>query len=84
MAGSALTRGQLEDYCEPLVGPPNSNKVYYPCGLIANSYFNGKPKLVLFYQLDVYFPLVKEGDPTVEIEFLPNGIAWKALQTNSV
>lgn len=32
----------------------------------------------LFYLLDVYLPLVKEGDPTVEIEFLPNGIAWNA------
>lgn len=47
LQGAALTQSQLHDECEPLVGPPNSNKVYYPCGLIANSYFDGRKKFLI-------------------------------------
>lgn len=47
LLGQALTFSQLSD-CDPLIGPPgfddlgDARPVYYPCGLIANSVFNGK------------------------------------------
>lgn len=40
LKGVAVPRAGL-DSCSPLIGPDNSNLVYYPCGLIANSIFNG-------------------------------------------
>ena len=42
LQGDALSRSQLANDCEPLVGPADLSKVYYPCGLIANSFFDGK------------------------------------------
>lgn len=46
LKGSALTFKQLKKDCEPLVGPESSleendpmRPVYYPCGLLPNSYF---------------------------------------------
>ena len=42
--GQNLTAAQLENdgSCTPLITAPNG-KPYYPCGLIANSLFNGYP-----------------------------------------
>jgi len=42
LQGQNLTAAQLEKdgSCIPLITAPNG-KPYYPCGLIANSFFNG-------------------------------------------
>lgn len=66
LKGEALDRAALKEACDPLVGPANSNKVYYPCGLIANSYFS-----------DVYSPL-KNIATKEAIVFAPKNITWNA------
>ena len=38
LRGEALSKSELKD-CDPLISDPNGN-VYYPCGLVANSYFS--------------------------------------------
>jgi hypothetical protein len=42
LKGVARTRGQVNstNSCADLPGPSDTNQVYYPCGLIANSMFN--------------------------------------------
>lgn len=53
LQGQALPYSQLSD-CSPLQGPPgfdsmgDQRPVYYPCGLIANSFFNGKNNFIVF------------------------------------
>ncbi len=41
LKGVDVAKNSLGD-CAPLIGPDNSDLIYYPCGLIANSFFNGK------------------------------------------
>lgn len=40
--GQVQPESSLSD-CDPLITNATSGKVLHPCGLIANSYFNGKP-----------------------------------------
>lgn len=64
LKGNAIPPSKL-DNCKPLVGPDGSSDlVYYPCGLIANSYFN-----------DVIGDPRRESDKQV-FPFPPKGIAW--------
>jgi LEM3 (ligand-effect modulator 3) family / CDC50 family len=50
LEGEALNYDQLSN-CFPLQGPPGfegpQRPVYYPCGLIANSLFNGNAALAI-------------------------------------
>jgi hypothetical protein len=48
LQGQNLTAAQLDSDggCTPLTNAPNG-KPYYPCGLIANSQFNGIPIMML-------------------------------------
>ena len=66
LRGEAVDRSDLSDDCDPLSGPDNSSRVYYPCGLIGNSFFSDK-----------YSPMknLKTGR---EVEFIPKGITWSA------
>lgn len=64
LKGKALGRDKLTN-CDPLVGPDDNNAiVYYPCGLIANSYFT-----------DVFGELKRVSDGK-SFAFPPKGIAW--------
>ena len=53
MRGENLTLGKLSD-CNPLINQTNSNGdlvAFYPCGLIANSLFNGSSYFFFYYPL---------------------------------
>lgn len=57
MRGENLTLGKLSD-CNPLINQTNSNGdlvAFYPCGLIANSLFNGSSSLL--YLLSISFQI---------------------------
>lgn len=41
LLGAALLDPSALSACGPLVTPVNSTVIYYPCGLVANSIFNG-------------------------------------------
>ena len=62
LRGEALLSAKDLADCDPLIKKPNSDLVYYPCGLVANSYFT-----------DEFFSL-KIGD--VEIPISNEKIAW--------
>lgn len=71
LSGEALTWSQLNTDCDPLQGPQGFDNVddahrpvYYPCGLIANSFFNDT----------IHDPISKD-DKNV-INFTDQGIAW--------
>jgi hypothetical protein len=59
LSGQNLTAAQLnsDGGCTPLITAPNG-KPYYPCGLIANSLFNGIPILMRLLTIDTFAPPV--------------------------
>ena len=72
--GDHVSYGDLSA-CDPLRSPSNEDKrIYYPCGLIANSYFN-----------DTFGPLVLQNPPNATnpneprvYNFSTQGIAWSS------
>jgi hypothetical protein len=52
LAGESISPGDAGSSCNPLAFDGN-NKMYYPCGLIANSMFNGKTKKKRYQDKDV-------------------------------
>lgn len=40
--GDVITPADAASSCSPVATEPGTNKIYYPCGLIANSMFNGE------------------------------------------
>lgn len=65
LKGDAVAKCDLES-CSPLVSEKGSDRVFYPCGLIANSYFS-----------DIYDPVVNQ-DSGKEVVFSPKGITWSS------
>ncbi|CAI7648858.1 unnamed protein product [Penicillium glandicola] len=71
LKGEAVSYGTIKGgACDPLATNSTAKKVYYPCGLIANSFFNdtiGKPQI-----LDT----TVSGNETQYYEMTDKGIAW--------
>jgi len=40
--GDVITPADAASSCSPVATEPGTDKIYYPCGLIANSMFNGE------------------------------------------
>lgn len=64
LKGAALSVAQLASSCDPLVG--SGDKPYYPCGLIANSFFS-----------DIFTKLTLVGSGQ-EVKISGKDIAWEA------
>jgi len=54
--------------CEPMERDPNTTKILYPCGLIANSFFNDTFDL----------PTITHNGTIVPIKWIRKGIAWQS------
>lgn len=61
LGGAALKKDSLSD-CKPVNGPEGQDLAYYPCGMIANSYFTDQ--------------IGNPSNETSTIEFKQGGISW--------
>ncbi|KAJ9086112.1 alkylphosphocholine resistance protein lem3 [Entomophthora muscae] len=64
LSGEAVTASNLYSDCNPIISNTTTNKIVYPCGLIANSIFN-----------DTIFGLKADG---ADIPLNEKGITWKS------
>lgn len=73
LRGEAVNVGALRgsDACSPLIADPDTNKPYYPCGLIANSVFNDTFG-------DLILTNVKGGGDSSTYVLTGKGIAWSS------
>ncbi|KAI8346778.1 CDC50/LEM3 family [Blakeslea trispora] len=65
--GDVISAGDASASCSPVGVDPNTNKIYYPCGLIANSMFNDTFAVTL---------VNPTGGGTTSLNFSDRGIAW--------
>jgi hypothetical protein len=74
LKGVARTYNELSNgNCIDLAGPDDgSGRVYYPCGLIANSIFNDTISLTLIKNDEA------ENNPAENLTFTDKGIAWSS------
>lgn len=81
LQGLALTAAELASECDPLVGPTegeHKGRVYYPCGLIANSYFTDRYDGLVRVRDAGGKPL----DPVVEYVASTEKITWPGNVAN--
>ncbi|KAF1814470.1 CDC50 family protein-like protein [Eremomyces bilateralis CBS 781.70] len=69
LKGDAVPQGSLASDCDPLRVNPNGT-AYYPCGLIANSFFNDT------FTTPVLTNAAKSSDPREAYNMTAKGIAW--------
>ncbi|KAK6464627.1 ligand-effect modulator 3 family [Scheffersomyces coipomensis] len=71
LRGNAVPAGSITDYCKPLLhlGEGDDQKLIYPCGLIANSYFNDTFSSPVLLN-------AKNGDNNETYELTNVGISW--------
>ncbi|KAI9482908.1 MAG: CDC50/LEM3 family [Benjaminiella poitrasii] len=67
--GDVITTAEAQSSCSPVAVDEN-NKIYYPCGLIANSMFNDT--------FSVYFVNPPGSTESKDMQFSETGIAWPA------
>nr|XP_019045387.1 transcription regulator [Kwoniella bestiolae CBS 10118]OCF24317.1 transcription regulator [Kwoniella bestiolae CBS 10118] len=73
LKGDRRSTSQIDDGdCKPITS--SGGKPYYPCGLIANSVFNGKNQILLTSCLD--------GAQNQTYNFTEKGIAWGGIKKN--
>ncbi|ORZ11486.1 CDC50/LEM3 family [Absidia repens] len=70
LAGEPITAGDAGASCKPLDVDPTTGKIYYPCGLVANSMFNDS-----FSNLRLLNPANTVSDNKSYV-FSEQGIAW--------
>ncbi|RCH85883.1 hypothetical protein CU098_009147 [Rhizopus stolonifer] len=84
LGGQAVDQSSLKSNCDPLV-TSSTNLIYYPCGLIANSMFNGrkerkKESIKLIYtekiSLDTASDLTSVTTAATSYAFDRSNIAW--------
>ncbi|CAO3607165.1 unnamed protein product [Mucor fragilis] len=68
--GDVITPADAASSCSPVATEPGTNKIYYPCGLIANSMFNDT--------FSVAFVNPPGSAPSLPMEFSEKDIAWPA------